>query len=278
VIGSANLTFNGLHNNIEASASIELDLSDQDQKAFFESTNTAFTTMVADYPKHVFAITSASQADELCESGRLADETIVPALPAPSVLMTGNRDDLPRMGLHLTPPPRKKAKPTTTKAPTATKPSAAVGKAAPRPSGYYLVWESKPLSARDLSIPRAKSTNPTGSMGLKKGTFDNIDQRHYFRDDVFVDLNWKIEPAGSIWERARARFDLVVKDLNYGPFNLQLSHNTDTTSATYKQNNFMTQLHWGKALVHVAKDDLLGRTLRLYREDNAPPRFLIEID
>ena len=74
-------------------------------------------------------------------------------------------------------------------------------------------------------------------------------------------------------ERAHANFELVVKNLNYGVFNLLLSHNTNMKSASYLQRNFMTQLHWGDAKKFIAKNDLLGRTLYLYRKDTSPPRI-----
>lgn len=40
----------------------------------------------------------------------------------------------------------------------------------------------------------------------------------------------------------------------------------------------MTQLHWGEAKPLIAKKDLLGRNLCLYRKDSTPPEFMIEID
>jgi len=40
----------------------------------------------------------------------------------------------------------------------------------------------------------------------------------------------------------------------------------------------MTQLHWGVAQPLIAKQDLLGRNLYLYRKDSTPPEFMIEID
>lgn len=115
-------------------------------------------------------------------------------------------------------------------------------------------------------------------MGLKKGVFENIDQRHYFREDVFSNLKWTHDPKKPKWERAQAKFELVIKNINYGIFDLKLSHYTDKESATYKQSNFMTQLHWGDAKAYVAKNDLLGRILYLYRKDTDPPEFMIEID
>jgi len=38
VIGSANMTFSGLHNNIEAGAILDLDLTNKDDKQFLETT------------------------------------------------------------------------------------------------------------------------------------------------------------------------------------------------------------------------------------------------
>src|SRR5690606_12756867 len=55
---------------------------------------------------------------------------------------------------------------------------------------WILMWESNGLTERDLNIPTGPNTNPTGSMLFKKGNMDDIDQRHYFREDVFVDLDW----------------------------------------------------------------------------------------
>ena len=115
-------------------------------------------------------------------------------------------------------------------------------------------------------------------MGLKKGAFDNIDQRHYFRDEVFADLTWTPGAPPKKWERAYAEFELVVKNLNYGVFNLRLSYNTDKNSISYRQKNFITQLHWGDTKKCIAKSDLLGRILYLHRKDTTPPEFTIEID
>jgi hypothetical protein len=135
---------------------------------------------------------------------------------------------------------------------------------------------------RDLNIPTGTNTAATGSMGLKKGALDDdsIDHRHYFRDEVFADLAWTIDPspAKAYIERAHANFELVVKNLNYGVFNLLLSNNTNLNSRSYLQGNFMTQIHWGEAKRYIAKADLLGRILYLYRKDTTPPEFTIEID
>lgn len=285
IIGSANLTFGGLHNNIEASTIMRLDLSDPADKKFANEATNAFVEMLYKHPQHVFLIKDDKHADEIFESGRLADENVIPAPPTTSSVKKGERDNLKPMKLHKAArthikissqnqKPNKKSIKTTKVAAT----SLTEIQTPPAQTTKYLVWESKELTERDLSIPKSAGTHQTGSMGWKKGAFEDIDHRHYFRDDVFSGLNWIKDPQKPSIERAQAKFELIVKNLNYGVFDLKLSHKTDTQSATYKQNNFMTQIHWGESKVHIAKNDLLGRILYLYRKDTDPPEFTIEID
>jgi HKD family nuclease len=283
IIGSANMTFGGLHNNIEVSTRMTLDLAaNAADKTFVETVLNAFDVMLATHPRHVFKIKDDKHAQQLFDEGRLADESVIVAPASGSGVKKGERDDLPPMKLvkvsplHSTKLKAAKPKPgATTKTPLPNKEPALTKP----PTGVkYLVWESKPLNERDLSIPKGSNTNPTGSMGFKKGLYDHIDQRHYFYDEVFSDLTWGKDSHGSKTLRAIAKFELVIKNISYGVFDLQLSHKTDKNSVSYKQNNFMTQLHWGNAKALIAKNDLLERSLFLYRKDTSPPEFMIEID
>ena len=277
VIGSANLTHQGLHNNIEASTLVTLDLADARDRAFVENTGRTFDDVIRNFPQHVFQIDDEAHADALFEAGRLTDETVIPASPVVDVVQRGNRDRLPRMGLHRV----VRARPLR-RAPAARRPARPAAHPAPLAAlpieDYFFVWESKELKERDLSIPTGATTHATGSMLWKKGAIEDIDQRHFFRDEVFAGVRWTPDPRKPHLERARATFELVVKGLNYGKFMLQLTHNTDVHSRTYEQNNAMTQLHWGEAMPVVAQRDLLGRTMSLYRKDTNPPEFLIQID
>ncbi len=109
---------------------------------------------------------------------------------------------------------------------------------------------------------------------------EGIDQRHYFRDEVFAALDWEPDaaPARAHIERAEAQIRLIVKDVDYGVHTMHLSHNTRTDTASYRQRNSMTGLHWGDAKPLVAKEDLLDRVLKLFRENEDPSRFTLEID
>ncbi len=282
IVGSANMTFSGLHNNIEVSTRMALDFAKNPaDKTFVDTVVTAFDTMLTEHPKHVFKIKDEKHATKLFEEGRLADETVVVAPASGSSVRKGDRDDLAPMKLvRVNRPHSPKAKAAPAKAAVPAK--AAPAKAAPAPTKpikgtKYLVWESKPLTERDLNIPKGKNTNPTGSMGFKKGQ-DDIDQQTYFYNDVFHDLPWKPDAPGSKKLRATAKFELVIKNISYGVFDLVVAHNTDTTTKSYAQGQFMTQIHWGAVKPLIARDDLLGRNLFLYRKDSTPPEFMIEID
>jgi HKD family nuclease len=281
VIGSANLTFNGLNNNIEVSTRIQMNTKDPEDEKFISEVFDSFDVMLKTYPDHVFMFKDEVHVDEIFKAGRLADESIVKAPSTSSSVKVGERDYLAPMKLAFQVPPKPTPKPPHKK--VAANPSLAT--VAPTTGGSatispwalvgtkYLVWKSKPLSERDLNIPTGENTNATGSMGLKKGLYDDIDHRHYFYDEVFTGLSWTADTGKSMIVRSTAKFELIVANINYGTFALPLSHNKSTTSATYKQNNFMTNLHWDAARKHIAKQDLLGRTLLLYRKDGTPARI-----
>lgn len=289
VIGSANLTAGGLNNNVEASVAIDLDLGTPKDLAFADSIENTFGGLQADFPTHVAAVPNVAHLVALQDAGRLLDESIT----RPRSTATGRnpRDDvLTRIKLRV-PPIRPQGVP---KAPPA--PGPMPGEVAPEPAAappvvgglpvstkgdWDLQWESRELSERDLNIPTGANTSRTGSMLLKKGRLsDDVDFRDYFRDTVFSDLDWQhdIRAGREHLERAHATFNVIIKSVDYGDFDLQLTHNTDKTSATYLQRNSMTQLHWGDVIDFVRHADLLGRILYLYRDTASPSRFVIEID
>ncbi|MDO5758837.1 MAG: hypothetical protein Q4P24_15410 [Rhodobacterales bacterium] len=108
------------------------------------------------------------------------------------------------------------------------------------------VWESNGLIRRHLNIATGANTNPTGSMLLGVGAWEDIGQRHYFHDDVFAALDWTPDPVPTRahLESAEAAIRLVVKDVDYGARTFQLSPNTRKDTAGYEQHNSMTSLHW----------------------------------
>ena len=293
VIGSANLTIGGLNNNIEAGIAIELDLENADEKALVEGIERNFDALTKDYPAHIIPITKVAELYDLQANGRLIDEmTTSPPRPA-SAATSATGDPLPRIKLKVAPLRRALAatKKTAVKpaelSPAAKKAASAKKALAPAPTlplpppapgvQYQLVWESKELERSDLNIPDGANTNVKGSISLDKGRLPaEVDHRHYFREEVFAELSW--QPRGKTVEEAYAKCHLVLKGISHGEFDVPISHTMGTESKTYKQNNAMTRLRWGPLRQYIAREDLLGRTLALYRDKADPKRFVLEID
>lgn len=291
IIGSANLTLGGLNNNIEAGISLEFDLSNPDDHKIVGQIESELDRLPAGYPENVIKVTAVKLLDEWLASGRLVNEMALPP-PRPRSSIVGGAgasDTVPRIKLKVAALRRalKKAK-AVPKGPIGKK-AAPAGKAGavplppPVPAAIgvklQLVWESKALTRRDLTIPSAGGTHATGSINLDKGLLsEEVDHRHYFRDDVFPALTWAPTNATGAVEEAFAKFQLVLKGVSYGEFDLRIGHTTSTTSESYKQKNAMTRLSWGPMRPYVARADLIGRNLALYRDDVDPTRFVLEID
>lgn len=276
IIGSANLTTGGLITNIEASTIIELNLEIPDEKLFLEKILDSFKVLANNSPDNVFRINSLKQANKLFVEGRLIDEEIITRSGVKGKKLVKKVNDIKKIKLSfraiklaLKKPPKK---------PSLKRNSIYKTQLIPREE-WRLVWESKPLSERDLNIPTGTSTHSTGSMLLKQGNMIGIDFRHYFKEIVFDQLNWEKDPnpKKSHLLRTYTKFRIIINEIDYGEYTLKLTHNSRTDTLTYKQKNAMTQLHWGDIKSIVAKRDLLGSILKLYRPENNLDVYLLEI-
>lgn len=287
VVGSANLTLGGLNNNIEAGMLLDFDLAIDSDKAVVDEIEHQLSALPASYPDNVVKIGDRADLDKMLDSGRLVDETALPApRPATSARGGGAVDTVPRIKLKVVPLRRTLAKakavpkrPKVTKAQEKGKLPALEPVPATVGVGFELVWKSKPLTRRDLTIPTAAGTHATGSVNLDKGLLPGeVDHRHYFRENVFSGLDWAPTNASGNVDEAFAKFQLVIKGISYGEFDLRIGHTTSTTSKAYLQNNAMTRLSWGPARKLIARPDLIDRALMLYRDEADPKRFILEID
>ena len=161
IIGSANLTYSGLHNNVEAGAILDLDLSQADDKNLLSDLLKIFENLPARFPEHVFQVKDLEALEKLFDDGRLIDEDISEPPPVTAYVRKGTRDTLKPMGLpRHTPPPRKrvalKPEPQQHKTPAQKPPPHQWPE-------FVLIWESRGLTERDLNIP-------TGSLQRVGGT------------------------------------------------------------------------------------------------------------
>ena len=267
IIGSANLTSGGLNQNIEASSYIKLAREQRADEKYFQKLIKTIQNLPVTYPDHVFQVKTARRAVELLKEGRLEDERLT---RLPSTNKThGNkeRDNLTPIPTHgrKIPSPRKGVK------------KRLVGKTVNTTA--LLVWESKRLTERSLNIPRKANTNITGDVNLGKGLMEaDIDFQRYFRDVIFSELAWHPNPSSRSphLERATINAELIVKNISYGVYELEVTHDPRINTRSHQQRNVMTKIKWGDARSVIGKRDLLGRTLRLYKKN--PTEFTIVID
>ena len=288
-VGSANLTLGGLNNNIEFGLFLELSLGEEKDAAFVEKLEASFEALAAEHPDNVFVVTDEATIDSLLDAGRLIDETAAPPPRTATKAKAGSIDPTPRMKMQPKPlrgKAKPKAPPEPPPVPTAAAQAAAAAASAAAPGnlpgasvtvapGLNLVWESKPLSRRSLGIPTGPNSNPTGSTTLGSGNFDDIDRVTYFRNDLFGHLDWTLN--GTI-ETASQEFDLVIKGVLVGTFDLTLRHSLTRAAAAAVDMNSPTSLSWNEARPLVAREDLLDRTMRIWQSIVNPSDFQVEID
>lgn len=265
ILGSANLTFGGLNQNIEASSHIKLDRKEKSDEEYLNKLLKTLNELPSKYPDHVFQVKTARQAVELLKEGRLEDERL-------TRLPSTNKSDIKKERDQLIPIPthRKKAQP--------------IVKVINKKVGEkdankgILVWESNPLTERSLNIPQSPNTNITGDTNLGRGLMKDINFQHYFRNSVFADLDWhtNVDSKSPYLERAIINAELVIKNNSYGIFKLEVTHDPRTNTKSYRQHNAMTKIKWGDTRHLIAKRDLLRRTLRIYKKDIVD--FVIVID
>ena len=99
-------------------------------------------------------------------------------------------------------------------------------------------------------------------------------------DEIFKEIKWEFDsdPKYGHLERASVHFGLIIRGISYGVYNLKLTHNSRTDSRSYKQNNAMTQIHWGPIREFISRRNLMGCVLKLYQPIERTDIFIIEIE
>ncbi|MBI3510320.1 MAG: phospholipase D family protein [Bacteroidetes bacterium] len=277
IIGSSNLTSQGLFTNVEASLLVSIDNSVESDRKIVEQLKDYFKgifdftdpnlkklskKIIADLVKAKVVPTEAERKaaqDKAEKSKRTETENIISKI-------------FPKRAIAKIPTEFRGTKKTVTITSSA---AVVVGSISKKGE---LLWESGKLTERDLNIPKGSNTNPTGSMLFKKGKTKGIDQRHYFRDAVFTSLKWKrdTKPETSHLERAEGTFNIVIDGKPSGSFKLTLTHNPRTDTRSYEQKNSMTSISWGEAKKVIAKDNLIGKNATLYKTKKKS-EFTLEI-
>lgn len=273
IIGSANFTPGGFRRNIENSCIIDLDLSDKSDQQFINEFIAGRNTLLSNYDaENVIHIKHMDDIKKLFKEGRIIDECERKYLT--NIGINTTKKIVHHMPIHIK-THSQKANKVKNNLPINTG-SVILNKTTL--TNFHEVWKSKPLSERDLTIPKNSNTNPTGSMLLKKGMYE-IDFQSYFRNKVFKQLKWfqGTDPKKPYFEYANAKFHFIIDGIEYPEYTLTIQFDKRIDTRSFKQRNGNTHLHWGEAKSLVKNQALLGKTLYLYRIDGRPDEFIIEI-
>ena len=271
IIGSANLTHAGLHNNLETGAEIVLDFADEMDKAFLEYFVNGLQRLIDEFPEHCFRITSKRQIIDLMRQGLLEDERDPKIETVLGTGRQGTKTAKARIPLPFTPPPKnRRARKPRPPIPTPGTTLSIV------PHYGQLVWAKPGLPSGDLQL--LKEGHTSGVLRLTQAGYEvagkRIDQTTYFRNEVFSQLVWASDIATGK-ETAVAPISLIIAGVYVGDFDLRLSHKDSWEAG---QGNYTTGLHWHDATNHIRKPGLIGRTLRLFEPSATSGRYVIEID
>jgi HKD family nuclease len=140
-----------------------------------------------------------------------------------------------------------------------------------------LLWK-KVLTLRDLQIV-SERTAPSGVISLTQAQFKVngklINFKTYFRNEVFGSFNWERDRASSEAVATKVKFLVKIMGKDIGQYELTLRHNPKWESG---ENNYTTGLSWGIITKEIKNPNLIGKILCLYAPANGQKEpFYIEI-
>lgn len=270
LIGSSNLTGNGLFRNVEAGTLLTLrpsEAADAQWLAAFYQQLAGFRDCSDPNLKPL----SAGLITEVVAAGLVPDEATVrqryaknnSAKPAakPSGAPLFLRRKVIRSGAR---------KPK--RAPAAAKPATGPVTAA----DFQLVWQRVGLPASSVQQAGA-GTNPTGGLRLVQARYQAagapIDQTSYFRETLFGHLVWHEASHHPFVEITTVLFQVAILGEELGDIPLSVRHKP---SGEAGQHNYTTSISWGSLGKAIQEANLVGKTVRLLRAETAPPRFRLE--
>lgn len=165
IVGSANATTGGLVRNIEASLYSKLNMHDPNEANITDKILNSFEELLSRFPENVFQISPETDLDTLLTQGILIDQNNTQYRTRMRATGFTRTDIRRRMQLRTRNLPgiTRTVRQNTERVQIQGAPTGIVAVRNDR-----LLWKSRGLTRRDLNIPTAAGTNPTGSMLFKR--------------------------------------------------------------------------------------------------------------
>ncbi len=273
IVGSSNLTAQGLFSNIETSILMDLDNSIEDDKKVVRDLKNYFKG-IFDYKdpnlkkltaKLIKDLVKAKVVPTEAERKAEQDKTEKPESKETENLIS---KIFPKRAIAKIPSEFRGT------GNIAKKKTKMTGKPA---SKGNLVWTRKILPASSVQAVGA-GTAPTGGLRLVQDRFEIggeiIDQTSYFRKTVFGKYRWKQVRTSPYVEVATVPFEVTIKRKFKGKFNLKIRHKPTGEAG---QHNYTTSISWGDLGDTIRKAKLTGSRLDLYAPKGKGNSFSIVI-
>lgn len=297
IVGSSNLTRQGLYVNVEASLLLELSHDIPADVKVLNDMKASFSSLYDFTDPNLSEITA-----ELIE--RLVVEKVVPT----EAQLKQNHAKLDELDKAIEEPAERRLpewfpKRKLPQAPAAFRGKKAVkGAVSPKKAGegideeeyqdevdddtaevevaivpsFTLVWRHPKLPHSYVETPKTANSNVKGNFGLSQAKFivggEYIDSQTYFRYNVFSGLAWSDESP--LVELATAQFYVSILGEDLGVFTLEVRHKP---SGEAGQKNYPGYVSWGPLAKKIQESELVGYSLNLYRLDGSDDTFKIEI-
>jgi len=271
IIGSSNLTVQGLFQNMEASLVVDFEVDEEQginllhqiknyYRFLLDKTATNVQPLTQDLIQQLIGAEVIPKEQKRRATGQTKDKT-----PQDRQLFSEVKKIFPAVSIPKAAP--KSGKKKTPKS---------IKKSIPQKGKQTLVWQKKNLPNSDAQQVSGK-TNPTGVLRLAQARFKVndtlIDFKTYFRNEIFNQLNWtqRARIKNSPLEETHADFQIEIDGRLKGVFNLRISHDPN-------RNIGITRLHWGDAIPIINEQNNTGKTLSLFHIENEADLFLIKIE
>ncbi|MBW8049742.1 MAG: NgoFVII family restriction endonuclease [Cytophagales bacterium] len=264
IIGSSNLTAQGLFTNVEASLLVSIDNSIEADRKIVEQ--------LKDYFKGIFDFTDPNL--KKLSKKLIADLVRANVVPteeerkaALDKAVKGERKETENIISKIFPKRAIAKIPSEFRGTSTGKAKAATAKKIPvgKPTAHgKLLWTRKKLPSSSVQGGGA-GTNPTGGLRLVQDDFvlgkKKISHTTYFRNKLFGKYTWNKIRKTPFVEIATIPFEITIKRKFIGKFDLEVRHKP---SGEAGQGNYTTSISWGEVGKIISKAKLTGKRLDIY--------------
>lgn len=279
IIGSSNITAQGLFSNVEASALLLIDQAVDADRQIVRDIKKHFATIFTREDPNLKKLTQ-ELIEDLVElrvvpteaERRMAqkEEAVSSGKTTTSSLLIS--EIFPKRKIASIPSEFKKKRAVA----QATSEAGQMSVGKPSAKGI-LVWTRKSLPASSVQAA-GSGTNPTGGLRLVQDKFEvggqRIDQTRYFRETLFGGYAWNQIRTNPPVEAATVPFEVSIRGEFLGKFDLEIRHKP---SGEAGQHNYTTSISWGALGKTVREAELTRLQLNLYAPVSSGGSFHIEI-